>query len=447
MNTTLIIAFLGGLILTAQVVNLLFKFTKIPTVLVMILVGIGIGPVFGIADKTSIGQVGPVFSTITLFMILFESGTNLKFKVIASAIGSSLFIALFNFFVSATVGYLVASNFTLLNNVESVFFGVIIGGSSSAIVIPIVNQMGLESMSGTILLLESAITDVLCLVIGLSLLDVMKTGASSVNINSILSTIGESFAYAALVGIGAGLLWSFILKWIRKLQGSKFITLAVVFILFGLVEDSTYGLGYNGSIAAMTFGIMLGNADFMNRKIFRFGNVTQELRYIEKDFFKEIVFLLQTFFFVYAGMSITFGHPLTYAYGAAIVLVIYFIRMFSVKIFVRKGLPLVDYSAMSVLAPKGLVPIILVAMVVGYTQVDGSLEQMQDLAISVVLFSIILTSLMIIVLGKNPGFGMFGGLFASKVPAPEIEEGVATEGLSEENSTETSSNTEEETGD
>lgn len=429
MSVSLVIAFLGGLILLAHLSNGLFKFTKIPSVLILILLGIFLGPIIGIVDKGDFGEVGAVFSSITLFLILFESGTDLKFGILGRAITSSLMITLFNFLVSVALGFLGAYVFAGLNVLQSLFFGVIIGGTSSAIVIPIVKQLGLGEKAGTVLLLESALSDVLCLVIGLALLVNLNAGADSLDVGAIANTIGKSFSIAALIGAICGVVWSVALKWVRNIPNSKFITLAVVFIVYGIVDDGEFGLGYNGSIAAMTFGIMLGNAEIFGRSFLKSMVPAKELTQDERNFNSEIVFILQTFFFVYAGVSISFGNPLTYLIGLGIVLGILLIRPISIKLFTSSKQQMLDYSAMSVLAPKGLVPIILAAMVAAQIQDEALSQIISDLAISVVLFSIIICSLMIIVLSKNPGIGFYQGLFSSKVAAPvEMETASEVEG-------------------
>ena len=62
----------------------------------------------------------------------------------------------------------------------SIFIGSIIGGTSSAVVIPMVKQLKLSAKSQTILFLESTLSDVLCLVVGLAVLEGMKLGAIDV---------------------------------------------------------------------------------------------------------------------------------------------------------------------------------------------------------------------------------------------------------------------------
>ena len=62
------------------------------------------------------------------------------------------------------------------------------------------------------MILESAITDVLCIILSFSLIGALKydeTGNlnGSIEIATMLLEIGESLGVAALIGIAAGILW------------------------------------------------------------------------------------------------------------------------------------------------------------------------------------------------------------------------------------------------
>ena len=74
MNIYTIVISLGLLIFFSHAFNELFDRTKIPNVLLLLLIGIIVGPIGGIVSKDFFGQLGNVFTTITLIVILFESG-------------------------------------------------------------------------------------------------------------------------------------------------------------------------------------------------------------------------------------------------------------------------------------------------------------------------------------------------------------------------------------
>ena len=407
MELPLIIIFLGVLIFFSHLCNALFSFTKIPTILVLLAVGILLGPILGIVRQEHFGEIGPVFSTITLVFILFESGASLKLKDIASAIGSSFFITLFNFIISTVVATVCAHYLGGVAWMGATFFGVIVAGTSSAVVIPIVKQLKLSEKTSTILSLESALSDVLCLVIGLSLLEAMKLGV--LNITDVLNKMWQAFLFAMIIGIVGGLVWSIVLKYMRKIENSIFTSLAFVFIIYGLAEY----LGLNGGIATLAFGIMLGNAYLLHATKLKSLFPATNLRLEEKNFFSELVFILQTYFFVYVGVNIQFGSYNIYLLGLLIVLIIIASRPFSIRLFTRGKLPMKDLTVMAIMMPKGLVPAVLASLPV-QLGLAGAIV-IQDLAFSVVLLSIVICSVLVIILSKDPlSIAVLGKILAGK---------------------------------
>lgn len=400
MDISLAIVFLGSLIFFSHLFSSLFDKTKIPNVLLLMLIGIIVGPIGQWVTPGHFGQVGKIFTTITLIVILFESGINLKFKDIGKAFGSAFVITLINFIISVSIAVLVITALTNLGFVAALFVGTIIGGTSSAVVIPMIRQLRLKERSDTILSLESALSDVLCLIVGLAVLGGMERG-KELEFSEILIQILESFLIALLIGILSGFVWSAILKIFREMKNSMFTSMAAVFVIYGLVEK----LGYNGGIAALAFGIMLGNSGIINetrlfKKIFTFRTVS--LSKTEKDFFSEFVFILQTYFFVYIGISIQFGNPWMYIVGLIIVAAIILSRPLSLKILSKKKFDNKDLAIMAIMTPKGLIPAVLASIPIQVGLQYGA--EIQDLGFAVVLFSIVICSILVILVSKDPLF-------------------------------------------
>jgi Na+:H+ antiporter len=394
MNIPVIIIMIGLLIFGAHLFNGLFKFTKIPNVLILLVIGIAVGPVFGFVREAHFGSIGPIFTSITLILILFESGTNLKIGELFKSIGSAFLLTLFNFIASAIIGTLVALTFPDIDMLSAVFFGVIIAGTSSAVVIPIIKQLKMNEKGYTTLMLESALSDVLCLVIGLALLQAMKQGVFEMS--AILNAIWKSFLFAFLIGFAGGFVWSIIIRFTRIIENSKVMNLAIVFIIYGLTEY----LKLNGGIAVLIFGITLGNAHLLQNTMLRNVFPSKELLENEKDFFGELVFIMSTFFFVYVGICMKFGSIGVYALALLIVAAIIMVRPLSIKLLVRTKMSFKDLSIMSIMAPKGLVPAILASIPIQYGMAGG--ESIQMLSFAVVLLSILICSILVIILSKNP---------------------------------------------
>ena len=393
MSITAAIIFLGSLIFLAHLFNALFEYTKIPTVLLLILIGITIGPITGLATPEDLGSFGSVFTTITLVVILFESGTGLRISALKSSIGSATLITVVNFLLSATAVTALLMLCTSFDWQTALYLGFTLGGTSSAVVIPMVKQLKLADKSQTILFLESAFSDVLCLILGLAVLQSIESGA--VDISAISVNILVSLFVALLVGALLAIVWSFILQtFLQKLKNAMFTSFALAFILYGVCET----LGLNGGIAILAFGIVLGNLEYYShlsliKKIFR--DHTVGISNTDRNFFSEIGFILQTYFFVYVGMSLKFGDLKLLAIGAIITLVIFGLRIFANRFLLSKNTPHFDKQIVGIMTPKGLVAAVLASIPLQMGLPFG--VEIQSIAYAVVFFSIILCSVMVII--------------------------------------------------
>lgn len=62
---------LGLIILVGFVGQVLFRYTKIPESLFMILIGLALGPIFGVVNPTEFVYYAPTVVTITLVIVLW----------------------------------------------------------------------------------------------------------------------------------------------------------------------------------------------------------------------------------------------------------------------------------------------------------------------------------------------------------------------------------------
>lgn len=396
---TLTIVFVGILVFAAHLFAELFRSKKVPDVLLLIIIGLIIGPLTGLVDQRYFGQIGSVFANITLVIILFEGGTDLRFDVLRTAIRGTASLTTVNFVISAVITGLATLVIFDFDPIRSFMLGAFLGGTASAIVIPMVGQLNLQSDSKTILILESAVSDVLCVVVGLTFFEAFKLG--ELRFGAMMTSIIGGFFFSALIGFLGGLGWSFLINKIRNLQNSIFTTPAFVFIVYGIAEL----LGFSGAIAALLFGITLANIDVIPKPFLerytRF--VPHTINETERVFFSEVVFLLKTFFFVYIGISIALDDYYSLAVGGMITLLLFAFRIPIVRISVRPSIPVNDRVIISLMVPKGLAAAVL-ASLPAQTGMPGG-ELIQNITYSTVLISIVFNSLLIMLNSRFKGLG------------------------------------------
>ncbi|HZJ74922.1 MAG TPA: cation:proton antiporter [Perlabentimonas sp.] len=408
MKNAIAIVFVGLMVFISHLFTGIFYRRKIPDVLLLMAVGIILGPVLKLISPEDFGKVGPIFTTITLVIILFEGGLTLRFDTLKNAIRGTSALTTTNFFVTMCTVGLIGWLIFRLNPVAAFMLGAILGGTSSAVVIPMVQQLRIREETKTILVLESAISDVLCIVFALALLETFQV--EDVKIALIAWRIVSSFVFAAVIGWIGAMAWSILLNRVRTIRNSLFTTPAFVFIIYGVTEM----FGFSGAIAALAFGITLANIELFNFSFIKkhASKSPISLNEAERIFFSEIVFLLKTFFFIYIGLSIQFYNPWSLLLGLLLTIVIYIIRMPITKISIRKPLPTSDLTTISIMVPKGLAAAVLASLPL-QQGVEGG-EFIRDITYAVILFSIIFTSVLVPLVEKSSTVRGIYGLFLRK---------------------------------
>jgi len=405
MPTAYTIVFVGCTIFLSHYFASLFVRTKIPDVLWLFIIGLLLGPVFGVVTPEKFGAVGPVFTTITLVFILFESGIDQRLEPLINSLSGTAKITTYNFIGSLLVASAIAFFYTDLGLLRSLVLGSIVGGTSSAVVTTLARQFPMTERSSTILVLESAFSDVFTLAVPLTLLTAYKIGRFDVA--SVTGQMFAAFILAAMLGIAGAFLWSVLLNRMRTLQNTVFTTPAFVFIIYGFVEI----LNYSGPIAALAFGITLGNIDVLGPPIMK--NVISRkpisLTDHERAFFSEAVFLLRTFFFVYIGISVRFQDGWMFALGAAITGALFLARIFIVRLSVPRDTPLKDAAFMAAMIPKGLGAAVLASLPIQQGIPGG--EIIQSVVFSIILCTTLLTTLLTFLVDKTYLSSVYGWIF------------------------------------
>lgn len=396
--------FLGILIFCAHLFSAFFSRKRVPDVLFLVLIGIVLGPVLGWLTPDMLGGMGALFASVTLVFILVDSGIDMHLDDLRRYWVGVVQVMFYSFLLSMTIAAVTAHFIADTEWMSSFLLGSMVAGTGASIVIPMVRQMKVSDKTRTVLTLESAISAVLCIVVALAIMEGMKMG--QIRFEKIMGNVLASFFMAVILGVLGGMIWSGVLQRVRRLQNSMFLTPAFVFVIYGITE----ALGYSGAIAALAFGIVLGNASYFEfsfmRKILRKRQPKmQSLEEKEKSFFKEIVFILKTFFFVYIGICIPFTDTMALLYGVVIAAAIFVGRFILVAIVGRKNTK-TDRQIVAIMIPKGLASAVLASMprqvnlAAGYEVVPNA-ERIECMVYSIIFFSIVICSLLVLLSRKR----------------------------------------------
>lgn len=396
---------LGTMVFAAHLFQALFERTRVPDVLPFFLIGLLIGPTSGFLTPAAFGELGGVFSAVVLTIILFEGGLNLRLKSLLQSMNLGAKLTLYSFGVSLALFPLATMPLLGFSWMEGLIAGAIVGGTSSAVVVPMIQMLPLSEKTRTGLFLESSLSDVLCIVFTLALVDSIR--APELRPGVMLGQVLSTFLLSALIGGAGGLLWSAILDKARGLAHSVSTTPAFLLIVYGLSET----LGFSGAIAALAFGVVLGNVEDLPlgplSKMASFRPVA--VSDVEKAVFAEIVFLMKAFFFVYVGLQIRWSDPALFLAAAFLSTALYAARVPVVRLAFDRDSPRDEVSLAAVLAPKGLAAAVLAAVPARYGFEHGA--QIEALTYGVVFTTIVSTSILVFLLRKGPARAGYRALF------------------------------------
>jgi len=425
METVILTA--GLFVFVAHLLELIFERTRIPDILLLMLMGLVAGPVMGLITNDDLGKVGEFLSVLTLLVILFESGISLKIGALLRSAGRAVPFSLVSMVLAIAC---ITAAFHLLMGLDlwmAILGGFILGGTSSAVVIPMLKALKASESTMMVLTVESTLTDVFCIIGTVGIASSLQAG-EKVQAVGLLGTAAFSLLIASGLGALLAVAWSVCLTFARRLKDTLFTTLAGAMVVYGLGEE----LGVSGAIATLAFGIVLGNKPRnLVINIEREGDDhpvrlgLRDVGGVEKRIYAEAVFLLKAAFFFYLGMQVAPGD--LFSRGGAIALVLAWVpflpRYPVVRLFLnpetttrREGL------LSSVLVPRGLAAAVL-AMIPVQMGLPGGAQLASVVAMTVFL-SIASVSLMVLLVerGRLDRVGQLAfGSFATEPVAGEEE--------------------------
>lgn len=381
MDLTLAIISTGGIAFLGYLLAFLFKKTNIPDVLPLVLIGILIGPISGLIDLSFFGQLGPILAVLALILILFEGGMEMNFRELGQSFSRSIILVLATFGTTILVIAPLAKIFFEVPIHTGVLIGLILGSTSSAIILPLMKGLKLSSSTRSILAMETNLSDVLVVILVFGLI-----GVGSIN---ALSQAGFQFLFnlliSLMIGLAATYAWSKIIGRLREVEHNMFMTPAFLLIIYGLAET----LSGNGLLTVFIFAIALGNLEKLRGRVSAFLDGVHGFYFsdLEKKFFSASSFILKTFLFVYIGLSLNLEQTPFLIWGALIMAILFLVRILIIELVLGSAVPSRDLALARGLIPKGVAGIAILAIL-------GD-PLMQSLSYPVILFSIIYTSIFV----------------------------------------------------
>ncbi|MCC6752521.1 MAG: cation:proton antiporter [Saprospiraceae bacterium] len=409
METPVILIAIGLFIFFGHYLSGLFERKGVPDVLGLMLIGILMGPIFRVVNPDNFGTFGSLFSNLVLIFILFESGTELRISELKSSFRDSAAITTIGFVITSLATSILCILIFKLHWLSCLFVGTALGGTSSAVVVGLVRKISIRPKTSTTLIVESAESDVFTLAIPLSIMGLMLTG--TIDAKTVISQFISALVLALLIGVGGAFVWSYIINKIPTLKSTKFSTPAFLFLLYGFAEY----LHFSGPLTALSFGIAIGNLEFLEPKLL--STIIPNQRIVlpaeEKDFFSQIVFLLRTFFFVFIGVSIRMDRMDWLLWGALITFILFVLRAFTVRWVISSRVPVLDRAVMATMIPKGLGAAVIATLPLQEGHADGAI--IQSICFSVILFSTLFCVILFFLIRNGISLPIYNALYRVEV--------------------------------
>jgi potassium/hydrogen antiporter len=170
MSAALVLGLVGGLLVVAFLANCVFGLTRIPDVLVLMLLGVLLGPVLGLVQAAALAKTTNLLGTLAIILVLFEGGLDLDLRDTLKHFPGSFLLATLAYIFSTALVAVIVTKGLVLPWTDGLLVGAVLGCTSSTVVLPVLQQLQAEEAFRVTLMLEAAWGDVLAvLTVGLLL--------------------------------------------------------------------------------------------------------------------------------------------------------------------------------------------------------------------------------------------------------------------------------------
>ena len=284
-----IFGMISGLLLLAFGANKLFPILRVPDLVILLVVGLLLGPVLKWVDAQQFRTFTQILGSLALILILFEGGTELNLREGFKHFPGGVLLALLGY-ISAFAAVTATAHYTLwLPWRSALLLGAVFGCTSSTVIMPVLQQLKTREPVRVTLLLESALGDVFGV---LCVTTLLASNGGAVKFSGVISGFAKGAGIASVVGISSGLLWWRLWPRVAHQRFSNTVAFGAVLGVYA----ATHAIGGTGLLAVLAFGLTLGNMP---------GNTTLTERQF-LHFHSELSFLVRSFFFVLLGVIVEF---------------------------------------------------------------------------------------------------------------------------------------------
>ncbi len=281
----------AALLVLAVAANRLSKLTRVPDIIVLLVIGITLGPILHWVNPAHFEGVIRILGTLALILILFEGGLELRLRQAMRYFPAGLLLVVLSFGLSLALVALVGRWLLHLDWTDCLLLGAALGCTSGTIVIPALQQITTPDPVKITLTIESSLGEVIAVLMVGSLL---KANEGESLIGGLATDFSRHIVISLLVGFIIAAVWSRLWPKIAGAPNSNILNLGVVMGVYS-VGDYLHG---SGLLAVLIFGVTLANLP-------RTPHMTRQGARL-LAFHAEFSFLVRSFFFVLLGIVAQF---------------------------------------------------------------------------------------------------------------------------------------------
>jgi cell volume regulation protein A len=368
--------------------DMLSRKIMLPSVIILIVLGIVFGPVLGSSlgfDRSSLVEVIPFLAPLTLVFIAFNAGAHMNIHEVMEQSRRAIVLSILGFLLSTTVvGVFLHFAFSL-RWAYSLLLSSAWGGVNTATIVAVNKHLRISGKTVTTLTISSLIDDIIVLVSALTILNYMTVGGTG--FDDVSLALVRNICVSIFLGAIIGVAWLNILYLARNGEYTFTFTLAALLLLYSATEM----LGGTGVIAVFLFGLVLGNSASLSRSLRLEVDVDQlsRLKSSIMKFQSELTFIVVTFFFTFVGLIYVFTGVFDVVLGLVISLLLHGTRYIAVKVGTLGSSLASDLPAIGLIVGKGAASAAVSTLPLAYGLSNTAM--FSSIALNVILFTNIIS--------------------------------------------------------
>ncbi|TSA50255.1 MAG: sodium:proton antiporter [Nitrosomonadales bacterium] len=308
---------LFGIILAVGTLSgLLARLARVPDVVVLLLVGILLGPeLLGLVNVRADSAINQLLLIFGSSYILFDGGASIRLKVLKEVWITVVALSTVGVLVTAGITGVAAHYILGIPFIVALLLGTVIASTDPATLVPVFKQVRIKDRVAQAVMSESAFNDAMGAILTFTVLGVAM-GAGAFSAGDALADLLKQSLLGIVIGGVLGYLAAFLIAHEKFGFLAEYAPVVTLMAVIGAYMGAD-GLHSSGYMAVFVFGIVLGNQESLGFKL-----AEQDAALFE-DFVLTTALIMRMFIFILLGSQVDFSLMNQYLLGGVMVVTIF----------------------------------------------------------------------------------------------------------------------------